>query len=81
MERLIPLPGHKSETMNSESVITSMQQWLLAQGKCVSCGKDLGDVDRIPDNGHFLITCKCRKVFVWEPTTRIYRLAYLEDVR
>ena len=78
---LFLFPATKVKLMSSQSVITPIQKWLLAQGKCVSCGKDLTEEERVPSNGHFLITCECRRVFVWEPAQELYRRAFLEDVR
>src|SRR3989344_8136805 len=37
--------------------------------------------DKERKNGSFLLTCICRRVFVWHPVENVYRRAYLEDLR
>lgn len=71
----------KKIKMDSNLIITPIQDWLLSEGKCVGCGRSLDRVGRERKNGHSFVTCVCRRVFVWEPERESFRRANLEDIR
>lgn len=67
--------------MNPKKIIEPIQMWLLRQGKCVGCGRDLGSGESEKKDGVFLVTCTCRRVFVYHPREAYYRRAFLTDLK
>lgn len=55
-----------------KNVIAPIQAWLLSQGRCVGCGKELGDGEKV--------TCSCGRIFIHDKKTKKYRRALLEEV-
>ncbi len=64
-----------------KDVIAPIQAWLLSQGRCVGCGKELdrGKKTGLKD-GTEKIVCECGRVFVHDPKTKKFRRALLEEV-
>lgn len=58
-----------------------MQAWLLSQGRCVGCGKNLseGKTSKMK-NGDTKVTCQCNRVFIQDGKTKKYRRALLSEV-
>jgi len=64
-----------------KKIIAPVQAWLLSQGKCVGCGRPLDkgkSVDR--KDGTKKTTCKCGRIFIYNPKTKKYRRALFEEV-
>jgi phage FluMu protein Com len=55
-----------------------MQAWLLAQGKCVGCGKLLV---KKQGKGFVRITCSCGRIYMYDPVENKYRRATLDEVK
>jgi hypothetical protein len=64
-----------------KNVISPIQAWLLSQGRCVGCGKDLS-AGKISDHkfGCKKVVCKCGRIFIFDSKTKKYRRALLEEV-
>lgn len=64
-----------------KNVIAPIQAWLMAQGRCVGCGKEL-TLGKKEDHGHGTqkISCSCGRIFIYDPKTKKYRRALLEEV-
>ena len=59
------------------------QQELIKRGRCVADGKPLADADREPypnDDNQELVTCSCRRVYVYDKTLNSYRRARFEEL-
>jgi hypothetical protein len=67
--------------MESHEVIIPIKKWLLSKSKCTCCGRSLVKYRKERVNGNVLVTCDCRRVFVWLPEVDSFRRAFLEDVR
>lgn len=64
-----------------KNVIAPIQAWLLSQGRCVGCGKPLKDMERKKrKEGGFKVTCECGRIFIYNPKSKKYRRALLEEV-
>ena len=64
-----------------KNVIAPIQAWLLSQGRCVGCGKPLGDMGKKKKgDGTSKVTCECGRIFIYNPKTKKYRRALLEEV-
>lgn len=64
-----------------KNVIAPVQAWLLSQGRCVGCGRELGDGKKTKrGDGTEKVVCECGRIFIHDPKTRKYRRALLEEV-
>ncbi len=65
-----------------KSVIAPIQAWLLSQGKCVGCGRELskGKLENFK-KGYKKVTCKkCGRIFIFDEKKKTYRRALLDEV-
>lgn len=64
-----------------KNLIAPVQAWLLAQGRCVGCGTPLskGKKEERKD-GKLKVTCKCGRIYIYDPQTKKYRRALFEEV-
>jgi len=64
-----------------KNVIAPIQAWLLFQGRCVGCGRELteGKREKRRDETE-KITCVCGRIFIFDSKTKKYRRALLEEV-
>lgn len=64
-----------------KNVIAPIQAWFLSQGRCVGCGKPLEDKKKEKrKDASEKVTCACGRIFVYDPNTKKYRRALLEEV-
>jgi hypothetical protein len=64
-----------------KNVISPIQAWLLSQGKCVGCGKELSKGKRKSyKKGYEKVTCSCRRIYIYDMNKKRYRRALLEEV-
>jgi hypothetical protein len=64
-----------------KNVISPIQAWLLSQGRCVGCGKNLSDGKSVKHKaGSKKVTCQCGRIFIHDLKTNKYRRALLEEV-
>lgn len=64
-----------------KNVIAPVQAWLLSQGRCVGCGRELsqGQNSKRKD-GTEKAVCACGRIFIHDTKTNRYRRALLEEV-
>lgn len=64
-----------------KNIIAPIQAWLLSQGRCVGCGNplDKGKIEERED-GTKKVTCKCGRIFIYDPKKDSYRRALFEEV-
>ncbi|HUS60423.1 MAG TPA: hypothetical protein VMX76_03545 [Nevskiaceae bacterium] len=64
-----------------KNIIAPVQAWLLSKGQCVGCGTTLSNGKRVKrKDGTEKVTCKCGRIFVYDPKTKKYRRALFEEV-
>jgi predicted nucleic acid-binding Zn-ribbon protein len=64
-----------------KNVIAPIQAWLLSQGRCVGCGKPLSGGKREKHvGGNQKVTCSCGRIYIYNPKTKTYRRALIEEV-
>jgi len=63
-----------------KNVIAPVQAWLLSQGRCVGCGAPLSKGKREKKGNKVKTTCKCGRIFIYNPKTKKYRRALFEEV-
>lgn len=63
------------------NIIAPVQAWLLSRGRCVGCGAFLknGKREKRKDKTE-KVTCKCGRIFIYDPKTKKYRRALFEEV-
>lgn len=64
-----------------KNIIAPVQAWLLSKGQCAGCGAPLTKGKRTKTkNSLGKITCKCGRIFIYDPNTDKYRRALFEEV-
>jgi len=64
-----------------KNIIAPFQAWLLSKGQCVGCGMPLEKGTKGKSKkGDISVTCKCGRIFIYDPQTKKYRRALLEEV-
>jgi len=63
-----------------KNLITPIQLWLMSQGRCVACGQDLSKMAKTDIRGKTTITCKCGRMFIFDPAIGTYRRALFDEV-
>ncbi len=63
-----------------KKIIAPIQAWILLQGKCVGCGKNLTLGKKAPskDNTDKVI-CSCTRIFIFDKRTGKYKRATREE--
>ena len=60
-----------------------VQEELIKRGHCVACAASLADADRKPypnkENWEF-VTCKCRRIYVYDKQINSYRRAKMDEI-
>ncbi len=64
-----------------KNAIAPIQAWLMSQGRCVGCGRDLkdGKIEKKNSSSNKVI-CKCGRIFIQDLSTKKFRRALLEEV-
>lgn len=63
-----------------KSVIAPIQAWLMSQGKCVGCGTPLDKAKHEKHKFGEKVTCKCGRIYIYNPKDKKYRRALLDEV-
>ncbi len=64
-----------------KALIRPIQMQFLKRGMCVACGMPLSKADRVSrDDGTEKVTCKCGRVYVFNPADQSYRRANFNEV-
>jgi len=63
-----------------KKIISPLQLWLLARGRCVGCSMPLSKGKREVKSGQERVICKCGRVFIFDKKSREYRRALFEEV-
>ena len=64
-----------------KNVIAPIQAWLLSQGRCVGCGRELTSAKVEKDKNNMeKVICECKRIYIHEISTKRYHRALLEEV-
>lgn len=63
-----------------KNVIAPIQAWLLSQGKCVGCGKQL-PVEKDGRKGLVRIVCSCGRIYMYDVEGKKVRRATLDEIK
>jgi len=61
-----------------KNVIAPMQAWLLSQGKCVGCGKELPKKE---GKGLVQTMCSCGRIYMYDVEGKKFRRATFDEVK
>lgn len=62
-------------------MIAPIQIWLMLQGRCVGCGRELeASKSKSSKNGDQKVVCDCGRVFIKDAKSQKYRRALLKEV-
>ncbi len=61
-----------------KNILAPVQAWLLSQGKCVGCGKELAKPQGI---GFIQVTCECGRIYMYDATANKYRRATFDEIK
>lgn len=65
-----------------KNAIAPIQAWLMSQGRCVGCGKNLSEGKKKKfKKGYTMVTCSCGRVFIHDDKKGTYRRALLSEVK
>lgn len=66
-----------------KNMIAPVQAWLLSRGQCIGCGTPLQNGTRVKSKlkGLDQVTCKCGRIFIYDPKTNTYRRALFQEVK
>ncbi|MBI2326793.1 hypothetical protein HYU92_00590 [Candidatus Curtissbacteria bacterium] len=61
-------------------IIAPVQAWILLQGKCVGCGRNLALGKRIEGQGNTQkVICTCGRIFIFDKRRGKYRRATFSE--
>ncbi|MBI4065194.1 hypothetical protein HY409_02400 [Candidatus Gottesmanbacteria bacterium] len=60
-----------------KNIIAPVQAWLLSQGKCVGCGRDL---TKKQGKGFIRVDCMCGRIYMYDSDARKYKRATLDEI-
>jgi predicted nucleic acid-binding Zn-ribbon protein len=63
-----------------KNLIAPIQAWLLSQERCVGCGDALSKGIKKEVKGQTTITCRCGRIFIYDPKKDTYRRALFDEV-
>jgi hypothetical protein len=64
-----------------KNAIAPMQAWLMSQGRCVADGQPLDKAKKKKlKDGTYKVTHTCGRIYIYDPKTKKYRRALLEEV-
>ncbi|MBI3385542.1 hypothetical protein HY031_00490 [Candidatus Gottesmanbacteria bacterium] len=61
-----------------KNIISPVQAWLLSQGRCVGCGREL---PQQKGQGLIKIHCQCGRIYMYDPAAKKYRRATLDEIK
>ncbi len=61
-----------------KNIIGPVQAWLLSQGKCVGCGREL---EKKQGKGIARVTCHCGRVYMYDSGAGSFRRATLDEIK
>lgn len=65
-----------------KNIIAPVQAWLLSNGQCVGCSLPLSKAKKSASKvkGFEQVTCKCGRVFLFDPVKKNYRRALMSEI-
>ncbi len=61
-----------------KNIIAPVQAWLLSQGKCVGCGREL---PKKSGTGLTKVICHCGRIYMYDSVADKFRRATLDEIK
>jgi hypothetical protein len=61
-----------------KNIIAPVQAWLLSQGRCVGCGRDLVKKE---GEGLVRVDCECGRIYMYDAASAKYRRATVGEIK
>lgn len=61
-----------------KNILGPVQAWLMSQGKCVGCGKNLPVKTGA---GMVRVDCVCGRIYMYDPEVQKYRRALVNEIK
>lgn len=61
-----------------KNMLAPVQAWLMSQGKCVGCSKQLPVAEGVEP---VRIACTCGRIYMYDPVAKKYRRALLHEIK
>ncbi len=61
-----------------KNIIAPVQAWLLSQGRCVGCGRDLPGAGGSHEKPEI---CSCGRMYIYDPAVQKYRRGTLDEAK
>lgn len=61
-----------------KNIISPVQAWLLSQGRCVGCGREL---DTPKGKTAVRVDCQCGRIYMYDSVAGKYRRASLDEIK
>lgn len=61
-----------------KNIISPVQAWLLSQGRCVGCGRELS---KKQGKGYVRVDCPCGRIYMYDAPSGKYRRAQLDEIK
>lgn len=61
-----------------KNIISPVQAWLLSQGRCVGCGREL---QKPKGKKYVRVTCQCGRMYMYDGASGKYRRAALNEIK
>lgn len=62
-----------------KNIIAPVQAWLISQKRCAGCGMPLAQGIKGKKGRLSTLTCRCKRVYVFDDTKKTYRRALLNE--
>lgn len=61
-----------------KNILGPVQAWLMSQGKCVGCSKQLPVKE---GRGLVRVDCSCGRIYMYDPEAKKYRRALTNEIK
>lgn len=64
--------GKKNQSL-LEQILAPVRQWLLEEGRCMTCGGELSRGEKKTVGGKEVISCSCGESYLYLPKANLYK--------
>jgi len=64
-----------------KKILAPVQAWILLQGKCAGCGRNLAQAKKVEISGNSQkVICRCSRIYIFDKRRGKYHRATFEEV-
>lgn len=60
------------------SIISPVQAWLVSQGRCVGCGRNIPKAEQ---SGGVKVVCQCGRIYIHDVDSGKFRRATIDEIK